>query len=70
MSTLAGRLQQVLDAKPGASQAELARRCGARGPSVSDWFRRETKTLKAKSLVLAAEYLEVRARRTHCKAAS
>lgn len=66
MSTLAQRLAQALDAKmkrdPSASQAELARYCGAKGPSVSDWFTGETKTLKAQSLVLAAEYLEVRPR--------
>lgn len=62
MSTLADRLQKALDAKPGASQADLARHCKARGPSVSDWFTGETKTLKAKSIVLAAEFLEVRAR--------
>lgn len=62
MSTLAARLQAALDAKPGATQAELARYCKTKPPSVSDWFRGETQTLKAQSLILAAEYLGVRAR--------
>lgn len=62
MSTLAERLQRALAAKPGATQAELARYCKAAGPSVSDWFRGETRSLRAQTLVLAAEYLGVRAR--------
>lgn len=66
MSTLADRLTRALDAKAqgdaGASQAGLARYCKAKGPSVSDWFSGKTKTLKAQSLVMAAEYLGVRPR--------
>lgn len=66
MPSLADRLSHALASKqardPSASQAELARYCGAKAPSVSDWFRGETVTLKASSLVLAAEYLGVRAR--------
>ena len=66
MSTLALRLQAALLDKqsrdPSASQAELARYCATKGPSVSDWFTGETKSLKAQSLVMAAEYLEVRPR--------
>lgn len=62
MDSLASRLQRALDEKPGASQAELARYCKTKGPSVSNWFTGETRTLKAQSLVLAAEYLDVRPR--------
>lgn len=51
-----------LERDPTASQAGLARHCGAKAPSVSDWFTGETVTLKAQSLVLAAEYLGVRPR--------
>lgn len=62
MTTLAERLQLAMDAKPGASQAGLARHCHASAASVSNWFTGETKTLKAQSLVLAAEYFAVRPR--------
>lgn len=59
MRTLAERLQEALARKPGGSQAALARFCRVQGPSVSNWFTGETKTLKAGSLRLAAEYLGV-----------
>jgi transcriptional regulator with XRE-family HTH domain len=63
MSTLAERLQRALDAmNPPGSQADLARACGKKGPSVSDWFRGETKSLKADSAILAADFLNVRPR--------
>lgn len=62
MRTLAERLQHALSQKKDATQADLARYCKTKGPSVSDWFRGETKSLKAQSLVLAAEFLEVRSR--------
>ncbi|MEK8025022.1 helix-turn-helix domain-containing protein [Pseudaquabacterium rugosum] len=52
-----------MDERPGGGlQADLARYCGVARPSVSDWFRGETKTLKAATLILAAEYLGVRPR--------
>ena len=62
MSTLADRLRAAIAARPGATQAGLARHCNVRPPSVSDWLRAETVELKASSLVKAAEYLGVRAR--------
>jgi len=66
MRTLAERLHFALKAKkkidPQASQANLARWCGVRGPSVSDWFSGETKELKAETLLKASEYLNVMAR--------
>lgn len=60
MSTLAQRLQQALDLK-GAKPADLARACKVKAPSVTAWFNGETKQLKAGSLLLAAEFLGVRA---------
>lgn len=62
MRTLAERLQRALDERPGASQADLARYCRAKGPSVSAWFTGDTKALKAHTLLLAAEFLGVRPR--------
>lgn len=62
MSTLADRLRAALRGKTGATQAGLARHCGVKPPSVSDWLRGETAELKAASLLMAAEYLEVRPR--------
>lgn len=66
MLTLAERLKRAMQAMEAdghpVSQADLARACEAKPASVSDWFTGETKELKAKSLVLAAELLGVRAR--------
>ena len=58
-TTLAERLHQALAHLPGATQADLARHCGVRGPSVSNWFTGESKTLKADSLRRAAAFLKV-----------
>jgi hypothetical protein len=60
MLTLAERLKLALERLPEASMADLAKYCGVRQPSVSDWFRGETKTLKANSARLEAEYLQCR----------
>lgn len=60
MSTLADRLALALKRLPDANQAGLARACGVRGPSVSDWFRGRTKVLKADSYRRAAQYLHCR----------
>lgn len=64
MDTLAQRMQKALDAKSAThnkvfTQADLARHCGVKGPSVSDWFTGETKKLKSETLLLAADFLEV-----------
>jgi SOS-response transcriptional repressor LexA len=58
MRTLAERLRAALD-EIGASQADLARACGVKSPSVSAWLSGETKALKADSLVKAAAFLGV-----------
>lgn len=61
MSTLAARLQAALSSRhPPANQAQLAKACGVRSPSVSDWFSGETKALKANSAAKAAAFLQVR----------
>ena len=59
MDTLAARMRWALDQKPGSSQAELARACKVKPPSVADWLSGKTKTLKAESLRSAAAYLGV-----------
>ena len=63
MSTLADRLRRALaEATPPRTQAELARACGLKGPSVSNWATGATQTLKAESAILAADFLGVRPR--------
>jgi len=63
MSTLADRLRKALaEATPPRTQAELARACGLKGPSVSNWVTGTTQTLKAESAILAADFLGVRPR--------
>lgn len=59
MRTLKERLQWALSQKPGATQADLARACKVRAPSVAGWFSGRTKTLKAHSLRAASAYLGV-----------
>lgn len=59
MDTLSRRLQWALSQKPGATQADLARACKVKAPSVAGWFSGKTKSLKAESLRLAAAYLGV-----------
>lgn len=58
MSTLADRLTLALKAH-GGTQAELARACQVKPPSVADWFSGETKSLKGLSLLRAAAFLHV-----------
>lgn len=67
MSSLQERMLQAYEYResiraPGEkiSKAALARHCGIRAPSVSDWFNGETKALAGDSLLLAADYLKVR----------
>lgn len=60
MLTLAQRLTLALKAH-GGSQAELARACQVKPPSVADWFSGETKALKGLSLLRAAAFLHVEA---------
>lgn len=59
MTTLATRLTLALR-QSGKTQAELARACGVKPPSVAAWFSGDTKKLKADSLIRAATFLGVR----------
>lgn len=56
MSSLAERLRLAFDRRPEASQAELARYCGVKQPSVNDWLSGKTKSMKAEPLRRAAIY--------------
>lgn len=58
MSTLAERLQESIK-EAEISQAEIARACGIKPPSVADWFSGKTKNLKGKNLVIVAQLLNV-----------
>lgn len=60
MNTLASRLTKALKDKQGLTQAGLARACGVKPPSVSDWINGKTKTVEGANLINAAEYLGVR----------
>ena len=64
MKTLAERLTSALaerqaSAAPGEriTKAGLARACGIKQPSVSDWFSGDTATIEGRNLVAAASYL-------------
>lgn len=57
MNTLADRIKQRLtDLKK--SQADLAKYCKVRPPSVSKWLNGGTKTLQGQNLLRASEFLE------------
>lgn len=55
--TLADRLAHAL--VDGKTKAGLAKACGIKPPSVSDWFSGKTKTLEGSNLLRAAAYLDV-----------
>ncbi len=57
---LADRLQRALAERPDVSKADLARACGIKQPSVSDWFNGKTKRLSGSNLLEAARRLRVR----------
>lgn len=57
---LATRLRKALDERPELSQADLARACGIKPPSVSDWFNGKTKELSGPNLLEVARRLGVR----------
>lgn len=61
MSTLKDRIgERVRDlGLQRGWQSELARRCGIKGPSVSDWARGESESLDGKNLLIAAEFFRV-----------
>ena len=65
MGTLAERVAEALEqaqaTAPYKNKAGLAKHCGIRPSSVTDWFSGKTKTIGYKHAVLAAEYLQVSA---------
>lgn len=58
MPSLADRLRERMQ-ETGITQAEIARACGIRPPSVNAWLSGETKNLKGKNLVITARLLGV-----------
>ena len=65
MGTLAERVAEALEqaqaTAPYKNKAGLAKYCGIRPSSVTDWFSGKTKTIGYKHAILAAEYLQVSA---------
>lgn len=59
MSDLSERLTLAMAGPPEVKPSELARACGVRQPSVSDWLSGKTKKLEGANLLAAAECLRV-----------
>lgn len=59
MIELAKRLALAMAGPPETKPADLARACGVRPPSVSDWLSGKTKKLEGANLLAAAEHLRV-----------
>lgn len=59
---LSERINKALNAKPHLSKAGLARACGVKAPSVTDWVNGRTKALEGSNLLHASDYLGVRPR--------
>ena len=57
MNTLADRIKKRLD-DLGKSQADLAKYCKVKPPSVSKWLNGTTKVLAGQNLLRASEFLE------------
>jgi len=62
MNILAERLKKALQQSTGKTQAGLARACGIKPPSVSDWMNGNTKSVEGSNLIKASEYLGVRSK--------
>lgn len=58
MSTLADRIRAAMSAS-GVSQAELARACDVKPPSVNGWLSGKAKFLRGENLLKAAKALKV-----------
>lgn len=56
---LADRLKEAMKGPPAITAAELARACGVKQPSVSDWLSGRTKQLRGANLHRAAAKLGV-----------
>lgn len=60
--TLSERMKAALAEMPRGSQVALARHCGVKPPSVTDWINGRTAKIEGANLVKAAEFLRVRVR--------
>ncbi len=58
-TTLEKRLRLAMAGPPAIKPAALARACGIKQPSVSDWLSGRTKHLEGANLLSAAAYLNV-----------
>ena len=61
-NTIANRLKVAMAGPPRVTQVALARACGIKAPSVSDWCRGVTHSIDGANLARAAEFLGVRAK--------
>ncbi|WP_454752181.1 hypothetical protein [Cupriavidus necator] len=61
MMDFADRLKLAMAGPPEVKPAELARACGIKQPSVSDWLNRRTKQINGANLLAASELLNVNA---------
>lgn len=59
MKTLAERLKIAMAGPPKVRAADLARACGIKPPSVSDWLSGKTKSIDEDNLLKAARFLNV-----------
>lgn len=59
MSTLQERLAAAMEGPPSVSAADLARACGVKGASVSEWINGPTKSLRGPNAIKAAKRLGV-----------
>jgi transcriptional regulator with XRE-family HTH domain len=62
LTTLAERLKLAMAGPPKVTNAALAKACGVKPPSVTDWCNGRTKTIEGAHLLKAADCLGVRAK--------
>lgn len=59
MQTLNERLRAAMNGPPKITQAQLAKACGVRQPSVNAWLSGRTRGLDGQNLISAARFLRV-----------
>lgn len=60
MNTFADRLKAAMAGPPRVKQVDLAKACGIKPPSVSDWLNGRSVNIEGKNLLAAAKILNVR----------
>jgi SOS-response transcriptional repressor LexA len=60
MNSFAERLRVALDGPPKLKQVDLAKACGIKPPSVSDWLNGRSVNIEGRNLLAAARFLNVR----------